>query len=233
LTEIPPLPARRFWREPFSTVSHLFGLLLSLALFPLLVFSANGRIPHLLGGIAFGASLVLLYTASTLCHGVVSSPKHLRWLIKFDHAAIFLLILGTYTPVCLVTLSGTVGWVVLAMEAALALIGIGVVALHRDEYHSAPLWKSRLHEGVRVGLYLVMGWLILAFARPLFQSLSLSGAAWLVGGGVAYSLGAVVFVTDKPHLVPGKFSAHDLWHLFVLAGSFLHFTFITGYVLPK
>lgn len=193
---------------------------------------AKGRVPHLIGGVAFGVGLLVLYAASTLYHGVVGKPRHLRWLVKFDHVAIFLLILGTYAPVCLVTLGGPLGWTLLALEAGLALLGIVLVARHREAHHPESLWKNRLHEGVRVGLYLVMGWLVVAFGAPLFQALSGPGAAWLIGGGVAYSVGAVVFVTDKPHLVPGKFSAHDLWHLFVLAGSFLHFAFIAGHVLP-
>ncbi len=218
----------RFWREPFSTASHLMGCAISVLLLPFLIHAAGNRTLHLIGALAFGLSLIVLYAASTLYHGVVASPRILNHLVRFDHIAIFLLILGTYVPVCLVTLSGPFGWGLLVAEGTLALIGILMVVLRRE---TAPQKQHRIHEGVRLGLYLTMGWLVVIFAGPLFHSLTSGGAFWLVSGGIAYSVGAVVFATDRPHLLPGKFSAHDLWHCFVLAGSFLHVAFVMRHVL--
>jgi hemolysin III len=121
-----------------------------------------------------------------------------------------------------------VGWWLLGAEIALALVGIALIAARRDARYPN---HARAHEVVRLVLYLVMGWLVVAFAGPVFQTLTPGAAFWLVAGGVAYSVGAVVFATDRPHLWPGRFSAHDLWHLFVLAGSGAHVAFVLGYVL--
>lgn len=218
----------RFWREPFSTASHLVGCILSIVALPLLIYAAGNRPMPLIGALAFGISLILLYAASTLYHGVVASPRILNHLVRFDHIAIFLLILGTYVPVCLVTLWGPFGWGLLAVEGGLALLGIILVFLRRE---SGSLRHHRIHEGVRLGLYLIMGWMAVAFSGPLFRSLTFDGAFWLVAGGVIYSLGAIIFATDRPHLWPGKFSAHDLWHCFVLGGSSLHVAFVLRHVL--
>jgi hemolysin III len=216
----------RFWREPFSTASHLAGFVLAVLLLPLLIHAAGNRPQHLIGALAFGLALILVYASSTLFHGVVASPRTLTRLMQFDLVAIFLLIFGTYTPLCLVTLAGPLGWGLLAAEGVLALLGIVLVFL-REQTDSR---HHRLYDGARIGLYLVMGWLVILAADPLFRSLSSDGAFWLVAGGVAYSVGAVVFATDRPHLLPGKFSAHDLWHCFVLAGSFLHVAFVMRHI---
>lgn len=227
ITTQPTTPHGRFWRDPFCTASHLLGLILSLIVLPFLLIAAGGRPAHTIGAIAFGVGLILLYTASTLLHGVVAPPVILKRLEKFDHAAIFLLIVGTYVPVCLVTLGGHVGWSLLAGEITLAVTGITLALLKQD----GPGWWHRIQDYIRLGIYLIMGWLVVLGAGHLFRSLPPSGLAWLVAGGVVYSIGAVIFATDRPHLWPGKFNAHDLWHIFVLAGSSLHVAFILQYVL--
>lgn len=212
------------WRlkEPFCGTSHLAGALLSVAALFVLVRAAAGRPLHMTGFALFGASLVLLYSASSLYHSLRLGPGQTARLQRFDFIAIFLLIAGTFAPLCLVTLRGAWGWGLLSLEYALAFTGIAAVVTLRDRF---PAW-------LRMTMYLVMGWLVVAVSGPLGNALPPAGVAWLVAGGLTYTLGAVVLATDRPHLWPGRFSAHDLWHVFVLAGSACHFVLMLRYVAP-
>jgi hemolysin III len=213
-------PKRRRIKQPFSAYSHFVGALLSItALVVLLVLSA-GRVWHVVSFTIYGASLIVLYIASTLYHSLDVATKHVDRLQRMDHIAIFLLIAGTYTPVCLVLLRGAWGWSLLGVEYLLAGIGIVLTIL----YKSKPEW-------LRVVLYIVMGWLALIAIVPLRMALSPAALGWLVGGGAAYSIGTIFFATNRPNLWPGKFEAHDLWHLFVLGGSICHFVLMLGYVV--
>ena len=191
------------------------GIALSVVALIVLLVAAKGRLWHTTSFAVYGACLIVLYTASTLYHSLhVSSDKEFI-LMRFDHCAIFALIAGTYTPVCLVTLRGAVGYTMLAVIWGLAIFGwIGVFR-----------WKLRF-EVARVVLCVVMGWMALAALGPLSVVWPPDALWWLLGGGIVYSIGTIVFATDWPHLVPGKFSAHDLWHVFVLGGSFCHFMMI-------
>ncbi|HZP82808.1 MAG TPA: hemolysin III family protein [Chthonomonadaceae bacterium] len=211
---------RRFWvREPFSGISHLVGAILSVVGFMALLILARGKPLHTVGFAIYGVSLILLYSASALYHSLPVSERHLDGLQRLDHSAIFLLIAGTYAPVCLVLLRGAWGWSLLTAEYVLAALGIvSVIA-----FKSRPDW-------LRVVLYLGMGWLAL-IALPALQAI-LSGAAmaWLLGGGILYTLGTVVYATDRPRLWPGRFGPHDLWHLFVMGGSACHFALMLSIV---
>lgn len=207
-------------KEPFCGLSHFVGVLLSVAALVVLLVLARGRFWHTTGFAIYGASLILLYTASTLYHTLPVGPPYAGWLQRFDHVAIFVLIAGTYAPVCLVALRGAWGWSLFAAEYTLAGAGIGAVLFGRRRF---PEW-------VRVGLCVVMGWLIVIALRPLGAVLGTGGMAWLLAGGIAYSAGTVILATDRPHLWPGRFSAHDLWHLFVLAGSACHFILMCRFV---
>jgi hemolysin III len=133
--------------------------------------------------------------------------------------AIYLLIAGSYTPLCLLVLRGRLGLTLLGVEWALAAIGIGVALLWRG----APVW-------VRLVLYLGMGWLVVLAFGSVLHALPAPAIPWMIAGGLSYSIGAVVFATNKPHLWPGRFSAHDLWHVFVLSGSACHFFLLLRYV---
>jgi hemolysin III len=195
------------------------GAILAVAGLIVLLILARGRPWHTVGFAVYGASLVLLYTASAVYHSVHASEKGAEWLMRLDHIAIYLLIAGTYTPVCLTFLRGAWGWTLLGVEWGLAAIGIAIVLFWRR----APDW-------VRVVLYVCMGWLALAVLAPLREALPPSAIAWLVAGGVVYSIGCVIFALDRPHLVPGKFHAHDLWHVFVLGGSACHFVLVLRYL---
>jgi hemolysin III len=176
-----------------------------------LLVLANGHPGRVVSFAIYGASLVVLYTASTLYHSLPVAPHQIDRLRRFDLVAIFLLIAGTYVPLCLIPLHGAWGWSLLA--------GIGAVLFH-----------PRLSDGVRMLLYFCMGGLFVVALAPLRQALSPAAIAWLFGGGIVYSLGAVILATDRPHLWPGKFSAHDLWHLFVLGGSACHYAMVLCFV---
>ena len=204
---------QRTWlREPFSGISHAFGAGLSVAGLVALLILAHGRPWQTVAFALYGASLVVLYTASAVYHSLWATPQGEARLQKFDHIAIYCLIAGSYIPLCLLPLRGAWGWTVLGIELGLAALGIATVVL----WPQAPEW-------VRVVLYLIMGWMIVVAFGPLRHALSPAAMTWMVSGGVVYSIGAVVFATNRPHLWPGKFSAHDLWHLFVLGGSACHF----------
>ena len=213
---------KRFWiREPFCGFSHGIGAALSVAALVALLILAHGKVWQTVSFAVFGVSLIVLYTASTLYHSLWVHPKQILALMRFDHVAIFLLIAGTYAPVCLVGLRGAWGWSLFGIEYGLAVVGI-VCSL---------VWKS-FPDWARIGIYLVMAWLIVIATVPARHVLGPAGIAWLFGGGAAYMTGTVVFTTDRPHLWPGKFSAHDLWHIFVLAGSACHFVLMAVVIAP-
>jgi hemolysin III len=208
-------------KEPFCSVSHGLGVLLSLAgLIALLVF-ARGKGWHLLAFTVYGVSLLTLYVASTLYHSLRVSSQVENRLARFDYCAIYFLIAGSYTPVCVLALGGAIGWMLLGAVWALALGGIVLCIFWKNN----PDW-------LRMTLYLVMGWLVVFALSPLRESLPSGAIGWLIAGGVAYSIGAIILAIDRPHLWPGKFSAHDLWHLFVLGGSICHFVMMARFIAP-
>jgi hemolysin III len=230
---MPPPPAaeptaaapRPGLKEPFCAISHGLGALLSLvalgALVPLAIRSRVWRASSL---VVFGVSLVILYSASALYHGLRVRERFEGILQRLDHSAIFILIAGTYAPFCVGPLWGPWGVGLLGVEYALGLAGILLA------------WRQRSGDvradAVRVGLYLAMGWAVTVVARPLWPALAGPVGGWLVAGGLAYTVGAIVFAADRPHLWPGRFSAHDLWHIFVLAGSACHFVAIRYFIAP-
>ena len=217
-------PRPRPWgriKDPVPALSHWAGALLSTAGLVLLLTRTAGR-PwwEIVAFTIYGVTLVQLYFASALAHSLHCSREAEERLNRFDYAAIFLLIAGTYTPICAVTLRGPWGASLLAAVWATAAFGIACL------FGKAP--RHRL----RVVTYIVMGWLGVVVVVPLLRILPPPAIALLVGGGVIYTLGAAVFVTDRPHLWPGRFAAHDLWHFMVLAGSACHFAAILKFVAP-
>jgi hemolysin III len=210
-------------REPVSGLTHLAGVLLALVGLGVLLVRASGagRVDQFVAFGVFGCSLVALYAASTLYHLLPVSPATVARLRKLDHVAIFVLIAGTYTPICVLALEG--GWSVgvLGLVWTLALCG----GLLKVFWMDAPRWLS-------VGLYLAMGWLAVIAASAIFQAVPPGGIAWILGGGLVYSVGAVIYGFKWPNLVPGVFGFHELWHLFVLAGSACHFLAMLLYIAP-
>lgn len=206
-------------RHPFAGLSHLAGAGLSVAGLVVLLWLSGGRPWHVSSFAIYGASLIALYLSSAIYHLFHVSPQHEERLLALDQAAIYLLIAGTYTPICLVTLRGPWGWSLFGVVWGIAAIGI----ILRFAWRSAPHWLSLV-------LYLVMGWLVVVAITPLVKALPAPAMSWLVLGGIVYSVGAVIFATDRPRLWPGKFGAHDLWHCFVLGGSACHFVVMLSLV---
>jgi hemolysin III len=210
-------------REPVNGLTHLAGALLAcIGLAVLLATAASaGRADQLLAFSVFGFSLILLYTASALYHLLPLSPAGVARLRMADHVTIFLLIAGTYTPFCLLALDG--GWQVglLGLVWGLAFFGVLLKLLWMD----APRWLS-------VTLYLGMGWVAVVAAPALLRSVPAGGIVWVLAGGLIYSAGALVYGLRRPNPVPGVFGFHELWHLFVMAGSACHFWAVLRYIAP-
>jgi hemolysin III len=209
-------------REPFSGLSHLGGAVLSMLGLVVLIVVSYGRPWHVTAFAIYGASLILLYTASTLYHLLPVGPRHIEHLRTFDQVAIYMLIAGTYTPVCLISLRGAWGWGLFGAMWAVALAG----GAARIAWPRQPVWLPFV-------LYLAMGWTSMVAMSPLARSLTLHGLAWMLLGGLLYTVGAVVFATERPRLWPGVFGFHDLWHVFVLGGSACHFVMMLWFVAPR
>jgi len=208
-------------REPVNSISHLAGALASVAGLTLLVIVAALRagVWHIVSFSIFGAALIMMYTSSGLYHGLHLSPKGLLRMRRLDHIMIFILIAGTYTPICLVPLRGVLGFSLFGIVWGIALAGI-ILKLF---FMNTPRWVS-------TSIYLVMGWLCIIAIYPLSMVLSTGGMAWLGAGGFFYSLGAVIYGVKRPDPWPEIFGFHEIWHFFVMAGSFCHFWVVFHYL---
>jgi hemolysin III len=210
-------------REPVSGLTHMAGGLLAVVgLIVLLATAARtGRTDQIVAFGVFGVSLISLYAASALYHLLPLSPAGVARLRRLDHMTIFVLIAGTYTPFCLLALDGGWRWGLLTLIWGLALCGIVLKPFWMD----APRWLS-------VALYLGMGWVAVIAAPALFQAVPVGGMAWVLGGGLTYSVGALVYGLKRPNPVPGVFGFHEVWHLFVIGGSACHFWAVLHYLAP-
>jgi len=206
----------RVYEEMANSITHGAGIMISLVCLTLLVVfsSIYGTPRHVVSCSIFGSSMVLLYSASTIYHSA-RTPR-LRYIFKIiDHACIYLLIAGSYTPFTLITLRGRWGWTLFGVVWGLAVIGIvfKIFFVHRFKI-------------VATLAYILMGWLVIVAIKPLVQNLPPGGLVWLVSGGLAYTLGALFYLwKNLPY-------SHAVWHLFVLAGSICHFIAVMFYVIP-
>ncbi|MEW8693680.1 MAG: hemolysin III family protein [Candidatus Thiodiazotropha endolucinida] len=201
--------------EIAHAVTHGVGVLLSIGgLAVLVAFSAlYGDVWHITSSSFYGATLILLYSFSTLYHGI-PYPKAKRVLQRLDHAAIFLLIAGTYTPFTLVNLRGPWGWTLFGLVWGIAIVGMVLELACRKRYK----WLS-------LSLYLGLGWLVLIAIKPMLLSVETGGLLLLLAGGLCYSLGVIFYVWKRLTY------HHAVWHLFVLTGSVLHFFSVLFYVV--
>ncbi|MBW2735961.1 MAG: hemolysin III family protein [Deltaproteobacteria bacterium] len=197
--------------------AHGLGVLLGIAALAILVTFAAlaGDAMRVVAFAIYGSSLVLLYLAST-CYHAFSAPRVKRFFRILDHAAIYLLIAGTYTPVALVTLKGGWGWTLFGLVWGLAVLGIG-----------ATVFLVGRFKVLSLGIYIAMGWIVVIAGKPLIAAMPTGGLMWLFGGGLAYTGGAFVYASKR---LPFN---HAIWHLFVLLGSICHFFCILFYVLPR
>ena len=202
--------------ERINILSHAIGLLLSIIAVVLLVTRASsyGNAWHIVSAAIFGASLITLYAASTVYHSATRAELRARLRI-IDHATIYILIAGTYTPFTLITLNGTVGWLIFAFSWGMAISGIILKLFFTGRFNL-----------VSTLMYVFMGWIIIFAVKPLIANLSTEGLFWLVAGGLSYTIGAIIYSIKKVPL------NHAIFHLFVLGGSICHFVAVYFYVLP-
>ena len=202
--------------EKINIISHAIGFILSVVASVLLVIHAvlDGDVWHIVSFSIFGASLIILYAASTVYHSTEKPESRIRMKI-IDHASIYVLIAGTYTPFTLVTLHGTLGWVIFGASWGLAFAGIILKLFFTGKYNL-----------ISTLMYLFMGWVIVFAIKSLINNLPSDGFLWVLAGGISYTIGAVMYSIKKL-----KFN-HAIFHMFVLAGSFCHFIAVYFYVLP-
>ncbi|CUH93866.1 PAQR family membrane homeostasis protein TrhA [Herbinix luporum] len=215
-------------KDPASAVTHFIGTLMAIfAATPLLIkAAANPGYIHIISLGIFIISMILLYLASTIYHTLNISEKVNRRLRKFDHMMIYLLIAGTYTPICTIALGDTVGISLLIIIWTLAIIGIVITGF----FINCPKWISSV-------IYIAMGWIcVLAFTK-IINSLPSAAFNWLLAGGIIYTIGGVIYALKLPLFNKRHkyFGSHELFHLFVMGGSFCHFILMYRYIaaMPK
>jgi len=210
-------------RDPGSAITHFIGMIMALfAATPLLIKAARqpGKI-HLTSLTIFIVSMLLLYSASTLYHTFGKTEKIRRRLRKFDHMMIYVLIAGTYTPICLIALGGRTGIMMLIFIWSMALIGSIVTAF----YINCPKWLSST-------IYIAMGWTCVIAFTQLINSLPTAAFIWLLAGGIIYTIGGIIYAFKLPlfNSRHKNFGTHEIFHLFVLGGSFCHFMLMYLYI---
>ncbi|UTR13293.1 hemolysin III family protein [Salipaludibacillus sp. LMS25] len=210
-------------REPVNGLTHLAGALLSFVALLAMVMkvSVDGVSPlELMAVIIFGISLILLYSASATYHMVIAKDKVIAFFRRMDHSMIYVLIAGTYTPFCLITMNGIAGWTLFGVVTVLAIAGV----VFKMVWFHSPRWLS-------TGLYIGMGWLVVFFFAPLSEVMAFPGLMLLLAGGILYTIGGVIYGW-KPHWIEFKhIGYHEIFHIFILLGSLAHFLSVYLYVI--
>jgi hemolysin III len=210
-------------KDPGSAITHFIGMLMAaFATLPLLFkASKSPDLVHFISLGIFALSMILLYTASTVYHTFNLSDKINRRLKKFDHMMIFILIAGTYTPVCLIVLNGSVGFALLALIWGMALLGICLKAF----WVYCPKWVSSI-------IYIAMGWTCVLAFSPLLNALPNDAFNWLLAGGIIYTVGGVIYALKLPIFNNRHkyFGSHEIFHLFCLGGSVCHFILMYKFI---
>ncbi|HLA87811.1 MAG TPA: hemolysin III family protein [Anaerolineales bacterium] len=204
-------------REPVNSLTHWAGAVFALIGLIALLIVGWGTPAKVISLIIYGVSLIFLFSASATYHMVVVKDKALEIFRKIDHAAIYFLIAGTYTPFAVNAFTGLWKWGMLIIIWSLALIGIGV-----------KVFIIRVPRWLNAGIYLAMGWLCVGASGQLLGALPAWVLTWLIIGGVIYTLGAIVYITKIFNFVPGVFGFHEVWHIFVLLAAAAHFVAVLG-----
>ena len=201
--------------------THFIGIIFAvIATILLLDISLNPYKPyHFISFSVFGFGMIMLYTTSTLYHWLKLSDDGIMKLRRADHIMIFIYIAATYTPVCIVALKGTLGWSLLIAVWFVALVGVIIKIF----WMNAPRWLSTF-------IYILMGWLAVIVIYPLVNAIQIGALIWLSIGGLFYTIGAVIYALKKPDPYPGILGFHEIFHLFVLLGTFSHFWMIYKYI---
>ena len=204
-------------REPVNSLTHWVGAILALAGLIALLIVGWGTPAKVISLIVYGLSLIFLFSASATYHMVQAKDKALEIFRKVDHAAIYCLIAGTYTPFCINAFTGFWKWGMLSIIWSLAIIGI----VMKIFIIRAPRWLN-------AGIYVAMGWLCVGASGQLLAALPAWVLTWLIIGGVTYTLGAVIYSTKMFNFIPGVFGFHEVWHIFVLLAAAAHFVAVVG-----
>ncbi|MBU9722199.1 MULTISPECIES: PAQR family membrane homeostasis protein TrhA [Bacillaceae] len=210
-------------REPINGFTHLAGALLAFVGLIAMVIKATistGSALAIAAVIVFGISMILLYSASATYHMVIAKDKMIAFWRRVDHSMIYILIAGTYTPFCLITLNGVTGWILFGIISGLALFGV----IFKLVWFHCPRWLSTT-------LYIAMGWVVVFFFSPLMDALHINGLLLLIGGGVLYTIGGVIYGTKPKFLSFKHFGFHEIFHIFILLGSLAHFLSVFLYVI--
>jgi hemolysin III len=210
-------------REPINGLTHLLGAVLSFVALIAMVIKASMTTASPLSitaVIIFGMSMILLYAASATYHMVIAKEKIIDFLRRLDHSMIFILIAGTYTPFCLISLNGVTGWLLFSLVTGIAVLGV----VFKLVWFHCPRWLS-------TALYIGMGWLIIFFAAPLSDSLHSDGLFLLILGGILYTIGGVIYGVKPKFLAMKHWGYHEIFHIFILLGTLSHFLSVFFYVI--
>lgn len=210
------LPTYTLGEDLANAISHGIGACLSVAALVLCVVQAarHGTAAGVVGASVYGATLIVLYTMSTLYHAITNQSAR-KVLRVFDHVSIYLLIAGTYTPITLVTIRGAVGWVIFGVVWGMAVLGIVLNSVSIEKFKKFSIVS-----------YIMIGWAVIIGMRQVIENMPKNGLVFLVIGGVLYTVGIIFYALKKVKYM------HSVWHLFVLAGSIMHFFCVYLYVLP-
>ncbi len=208
-------------KDPISGFTHFIGIGLAAFGMVLLILESSDPVKpwHIATFCVFSLGMILLYLASTLYHWLPLSAERTRLLKKFDHIMIFILIAATYTPICLIPLRGPLGWSMFGAIWGFAAFGL----FFKVFWIQAPRWLSTT-------IYVLMGWLVIIGIVPLIEVLQPGAVFWLVSGGLLYTAGAFIYAIKRPDPWPSIFGFHEIFHIFVMAGSFSHFMVMYQYI---
>lgn len=207
------------FRNPVSGLTHLAAAVLAAIGLVVLIILGRDSVLKQVSLLIYGISLVLMLSASATYHLVKTNPAVELFLRKMDHSSIYLLIAGTYTPVCLYFFDGFWRWGLLGIVWGMAIIGIFIKLF----VIKAPRW-------VTAGIYLLMGWLAVIGVKEMISSMPTGALIWLLLGGLFYTFGAIIYITKKMDFYPGVFGFHEVWHIFVVLGCVSHFVLVTKYI---
>lgn len=206
-------------REPVNGLTHLIAAVVAAVGLVVMLYFARQDSAKLISLSIYGLTLILMFSASGLYHSIQAGPKAALILRKLDHTAIYLLIAGTYTPISLHFFTGFWRLGMLIFIWSLAIIGIGV-----------KLFVINIPRWITTGIYLLMGWSALFSVGQIMAAMPAGALAWLVTGGLFYTVGAVIYILKKPNIIPGVFGFHEIWHIFVILGAFSHFIIMAVYI---
>lgn len=213
----------KYFREPINSLTHLTGAILSLiGLIALLikVFSLNGTLIDYIAISSFGLSMILLYSASATYHSVISTDSIIKKLKKVDHSMIFVLIAGSYAPLCLIALQNSIGHTLFAAVLICGLVGI----VFKLCWVTCPRWISST-------IYIGIGWFAVFAIYPLTKVLASTGIFLLILGGILYTIGGVIYALKKDKIKIGLFGTHEIFHIFIMLGTLCHYLCVFFYVL--